>query len=259
VKQEALMEVPIKPVQPRASKISLQIAEQLFRLISNGDWQPGQKLPGERELADSFRVSRTCVREALRTLEALSLIEVRHGRGAINLAKPEQAGMFQLLHGWTLEKREDVLLLLEIRHALEGHAAYLAAMSVGPEHLDRMYAVLRRFRQEINSTNPSSEMLVNLDDEFHRLLIEGSGNTHLQRLAQQIAASLYVWQPRLSAIVSRARVSYREHEAIVRALKMRSPTQAWKAVTHHFESTKATILATLSVEHVTPLAHTNLR
>ena len=72
--------VPFRP--PARRRIHESVAEQLRDAILDGRWQPGQKLPPERELAEQFQVNRTSIREAIKVLEGLKLISVRQGDGA---------------------------------------------------------------------------------------------------------------------------------------------------------------------------------
>src|SRR5437870_12279434 len=67
----------------RKVKVYEGVARQIERLISEGSLKPGDKLPSERELAEMFRVSRSSLRDGIRKLELLGLVEARHGEGTI--------------------------------------------------------------------------------------------------------------------------------------------------------------------------------
>ncbi|AWL12903.1 Transcriptional regulator NanR [Saliniradius amylolyticus] len=111
----------------KAKKISEVILEQLESMILNGDFVAGQKLPSERELAERFDVSRPSLREAIQKLDAKGLVDRRQGGGTYvkdKLAIMENAPLLDLITAHP----ESQFDLLEFRHALEGMAAYYAAL-----------------------------------------------------------------------------------------------------------------------------------
>lgn len=121
----------------RQPKLSDVIEQRLEHLIFEGTLRPGEKLPPERELAKQFDVSRPSVREAIQTLEAKGLLSRRQGGGTFVQKQMWQSfsdPLAELLAG----NPESQFDLLETRHALEGVAAYYAALRGTEEDLDRI-------------------------------------------------------------------------------------------------------------------------
>jgi DNA-binding FadR family transcriptional regulator len=127
------------------TRASLQIVDQARDLITRGDLKPGDRLPSERKLAEILGVGRTTVREALRTMESLGLVEVRPGEGTF-LADPTARRRPELLGTDGVDSWSTQLNLLELRAVLEPPLAGLAARRATPEHLVRMRAALTAVR-----------------------------------------------------------------------------------------------------------------
>ena len=121
----------------RQPKLSDAIEQQLESLIMEGTLQPGEKLLPERELAKQFDVSRPSLREAIQSLEAKGLLLRRQGGGTF-VQKNLWQSLSDPLVGLLAEHPESQFDLLETRHALEGVAAYYAALRGTDEDLQRI-------------------------------------------------------------------------------------------------------------------------
>src|SRR4030042_3811567 len=102
------------------------IVQQVIALIEEGKLKRGDHLPSERELTDIFKVSRTTVREAIRTLESMKLLKCRQGNGNYVLASSEEA-LIQPLAAALFNKKDDIRDIFFIRRIIEPHVAQLAA------------------------------------------------------------------------------------------------------------------------------------
>src|SRR5512132_646502 len=139
-----LMELePVKSI-----RIYEDIVRQVKALIADGRLTSGDRLPPERELAERFRVSRTSVREALRSLQSRGLIEIRAGEGAFVRAVPGEARSEPLALG-ILPHREAVGELFEARRILEPAIAALAARRATPEDIAEMARILEEQAKEV--------------------------------------------------------------------------------------------------------------
>ncbi|UCR89149.1 FadR/GntR family transcriptional regulator [Mycetocola spongiae] len=145
------------------------VADQLREAIADGVFAVGSKLPPERELTESFQVGRTTIREAVRALAAEGLLISRQGSGVFVSARTSMA---------SLERRLSTASLLDIlntRHALETHAARLAARNRDQDEVHALRAVLAE-----RDTHPSaSPEFVRIDLHFHRLVLVASKNAVL--------------------------------------------------------------------------------
>ncbi|HVV07701.1 FadR/GntR family transcriptional regulator [Amycolatopsis sp.] len=151
-----------------------QVENLLRERLRRKEWAPGERLPNEVRLAEELGVGRSSVREAVRLLARDGLLDVRHGAGTFVAEPPaESSGVQQLL------RRARLLEVYEVRRALEVEAARLAAQRVRPEDIERLRAGLRN-RQQRRGGAPAA--FVDADLEFHRAIVELSGNALLLNL-----------------------------------------------------------------------------
>lgn len=135
---------------PDTRKLYRQVADSIMASIQSGDFKPGARLPSERDLAVSFKVSRPTIREAMIALEIRGLVEARHGSGIyITEHPPAQIGADDLDIG--------AFELTEARRLFEGEAAALAATTITAEQLDEIEAILDDMVKE-NARKQPGEM-----------------------------------------------------------------------------------------------------
>lgn len=157
---------PIKPTRAHEAVLA-----QLQRKILKGELAPGDRLPSEREMMESFGVSRPTVREALRVAESLGLVAVRHGDpGGPRVLGQPSVGVTRVLDGLLSAERTSVAELLEARMVLEGAAARLAAARPAAE-LGPLEEAYRAMEQA-----PDFARFVEADAVFHRRVAEVGGN-----------------------------------------------------------------------------------
>lgn len=233
-----------RPVTNQRS--SVQVADEIRRAITDGTYGPGCRLPSERELAAAFGVSRTTVREALKSLASLGFLEIRQGTGT--MVSPQATTLEDPAYWlpWLQAHHEDVLALLDVREALEAKSASLAARAVARARPGAA-ALLGRIEENLDLMAGAAERLdvitlERLDLEFHALLAELSGNRHLLRLSKSINHVLNDRRAAM-AIPGRARQSHLEHGRIVAAVGAGRPAEAARAMTRHLASTRRSITA----------------
>ncbi|WP_369310451.1 pyruvate dehydrogenase complex transcriptional repressor PdhR [Providencia rettgeri] len=163
----------------RQPKLSDVIEQRLEHLIFEGTLRPGEKLPPERELAKQFDVSRPSVREAIQTLEAKGLLSRRQGGGTFVQKQMWQSfsdPLALLLEG----NPESQFDLLETRHALEGIAAYYAALRGTEEDLER----IRQSYELIEIAQKSGELAAESDAvlQYQLIVTEAAHNVVLLHL-----------------------------------------------------------------------------
>ena len=218
----------------RQPKLSDVIEQRLEHLIFEGTLRPGEKLPPERELAKQFDVSRPSVREAIQTLEAKGLLSRRQGGGTFVQKQMWQSfsdPLTELLAG----NPESQLDLLETRHALEGIAAYYAALRGTEEDLER----IRQSYELIKSAQKSGDLNAESDAvlQYQLIVTEAAHNVvllHLLRcmipmLEQNIRQNfefLYTRKEMYNAVSE-----HREH--IFSAIVAREPEKAREASHRH--------------------------
>jgi DNA-binding FadR family transcriptional regulator len=205
-----------------------RIARQLAKAIADGVYDVGQRLPSERELAQSFEVSRPTVREAIIAIELDGLVEVRLGSGVYVKNRLPPPGE---------ERVKDIgpFELLEARRAIEGEACALAAMRIDDEQLEQLAALI----EEMRADNSHNEIIMSegADRRFHELIATSTQNSAI------IASVQMLWDARARSPQSHSlddknraiglKPPIDEHALILRALKRRDPDAARAAMHKH--------------------------
>jgi GntR family transcriptional repressor for pyruvate dehydrogenase complex len=158
---------------PREPSLSDKVTQLLLETILSGQLRPGDRLPSERDLGEQFGVSRTVIREAVRSLQAKGVVEVRSGSGvrvaAVDAARVSES-MRLFLHGSMGDVGYDKVN--EVRHTLEVEIAGLAARRASPQDVAELRAVLDRMAAVLDDVEAAS-----LEDvRFHRKIAELTHN-----------------------------------------------------------------------------------
>lgn len=203
-----------------AERLSDGIVRHVVQGTRSGRFAPGQRLPSERQLAESLGVSRVSVREGLRILELLEVIEVRHNAGAFVTAQHARSSG-RLLRHWLTTHRSAVIDLLEVREALESRSAEAAAG--------------RRVEVKVPSVaeDVSIEEATAADVEFHNRVADASGNNVLITLIHELNDILKESRYAMFAMPGRATRSQREHAKIAAAIRRGDTEGARAAMRRH--------------------------
>lgn len=152
-------------------KISEEIVEQMKTLIFEGKLTPGEKLPGERELAKSLRVSRVSLREALNTLQGMGLIEIQ--RGNRTFVRPVTTrSIYDPLVAYTKSTSMNLLKIFEVRKYLEVGSVSLAAERATPDEIRKLEEILGEMEDDYNKNRLGAKA----DHDFHVALVEATHN-----------------------------------------------------------------------------------
>lgn len=220
----------IKPIQ-RAQ----EVRNQLVRAIERGDYKPGDRLPSERELGEALGVSRVSVREGMRGLEAIGLVNVIHGRGAFVAEGPGERYLSPFADLIDMH-RSEILELMRVRGALDELAAAEAAERGDPALIEAVERACSGFEQAAAEDHPLIEGLVGADIEFHLAIARASGSPLLEGLLEELnqlfaeSRQVIFNQPRLVAR------SAKEHTAITEAIKTGQARKARTATARHIKS-----------------------
>ena len=227
----------IEPV--RRLKVSDSVAAQLEQLILRGDFKRGEKLPPERVLAEKFGVGRSSMREALRLVEANGLIRTTHGVGAFvtdDTAKPD-GGVSELL----MLEEFTVPELLEVRLALEGEAAALAARHAKATDA----AELRRIITDASDPELSDDEFVKLDAELHYAIAKITQNGLLLKITDMIRPLFLAYSDRVIKLPGRRAVAHAGHSEIVEAIVSHHTRDARNAAVKHIHDVERDIVRQL--------------
>ena len=200
------------------------VAARICDLITEGAFPPGTRLPGERDLAERFGVSRVTIREAEIALQATGRIEIKTGSGVYVCA--EQPRYTDVL------PRVSAFEVTEARLLIEGEGAALAAKAISDDDL----ASLETLTTEMAS--PDNEISTKADQQFHAMIAQASGNAAivyfietLWRMREELPEVKHMYDS-----VCDADASFRanEHQEILDALKARDPARARESMRLHF-------------------------
>jgi DNA-binding FadR family transcriptional regulator len=232
------MALPIRPIA--APRLYQRIAGEIARLIDDGTFAPGARLPAERELARQLAVSRSSLREALGMLEMRGRIEIRMGSGAyVKKPRARSASRGREVAGVS------PFDVLRTRRLIEGEAAALAARNATPAHLRAMDKAFARLAADMRANRMQSPA----DRQFHLCVAAASGSGALvlvvERLWEEGARPLGVRMEELFVTRGRKRDNIGEHRAILDAIRERDPAAARRAMRAHLRNAERQRMAML--------------
>ncbi|MPZ82448.1 MAG: FCD domain-containing protein [Actinophytocola sp.] len=211
------------------------IRDEITSLILSRGLTTGDPLPTETELAEALGVSRNSVREALKALQALDIVEIRHGYGTyvgrLSLDPLADGLTFRALHdiGHDLRSLDEIL---EVREALEGALIRRVAAVVPAADLDALEEVCRRMNERAKSGDTFAEE----DREFHELLYRSLDNALVTQLLRAFWDVFHRVSHRLGGTDPNPAQTVRRHRAIVTALRKQDVDRAEKAMVAHFRN-----------------------
>jgi GntR family transcriptional repressor for pyruvate dehydrogenase complex len=205
----------LKLIPQRRERLGDQLYGQILEQIVSGALTAGDKLPSENQICRSFQVSRPTVREALMRLHADGLVTTRQGSGTFVQKRPSD----QLTRLTKVSDIAGMLRCFEVRIALEGQAASLAATRRTPAQMDSIFAALNALQLSFEGASTPSR----LDFEFHLAVAKASGNglfaDLLEMLNDTIQHGMAVALDMTRAgSKERGRRVVEEHEAIAEAI-----------------------------------------
>ena len=217
----------------RRTRASHEIVGQVRGMIAAGHLKTGDRLPPERELAQLFGVGRCTLREAVRALESLGLVDVRAGEGTFltEIDAAATRGHFppELFSEWS--KR---LNLFELRAVLEPGLASLAARRATPDHLTKMREVLEEQALQVQRGDSGMK-----DDViFHRLIAEATGNPALIEIMETLTHVLQETRHASLQRDGRPMRSLKQNTLILAAIEARNPAVAARRMRSHIQSLK---------------------
>lgn len=207
-----------------------EVALQGIRqLISERGFGPGDVLPSQRDLAVQLGVSRASLREALSSLSALGVISVQPGKGVF--VQTAQAPVNGVGLSWPFAAQASPADIFQLRYALEGFAAGLAAVTLTADELDALQDNVEAMRAELRAAD--FEAAARLDFEFHQKILLASGNQAMSSILST-SAEIFLESQKLPFIrPERAMETWQEHRKILRGLARHASGPAQKAMQEH--------------------------
>jgi DNA-binding FadR family transcriptional regulator len=216
----------VEPVS--STRIYKEIVRQIRTLISEGKLRSGDRLPPERDLAERFRVSRASVREALRALEAMRLIQIRFGEGTF-VREIAVDSLVEPLALVILTSREAVGELFEARRLLEPPIAGLAALRASREEVQEMERIVEDQGHEVAGGATGLAQ----DAAFHAAIAASAHNHAITRIVHALVDLLTQSREESLQTPGRPNRSHRDHARILDAIREGDSEAAQNAMLDH--------------------------
>jgi GntR family transcriptional repressor for pyruvate dehydrogenase complex len=220
----------------RKNKVYEEVAKQIERLILK-KLKPGDKLPSERELAELLQVSRSSIRDAIRSLELVGLVEPRQGTGTIVREVSAETWVNPIANA--LERRKELVAeLLDFRKMLEPPLAARAATHASVEEISEMEDILKRQEEKLSQADAA----IAEDSEFHYNIALASGNTVVLKVIDTLMDLLRDTRERSLQVEGRSQKSLAGHRRILAAIKRHDAEAAKAAMRRHIEDVEEIVL-----------------
>jgi GntR family transcriptional regulator, transcriptional repressor for pyruvate dehydrogenase complex len=212
------------------------IRGHIQELIHKGELRVGDKLPPERKLAETFKVSRNSVREAIRALAEKNILRSRRGDGTYILASDESTvtdSLRQAVQG----QRKRIEEIFEFRRLLEPQIAFLAARNMSRKEIDRLKILVVDQERRIMAGRDDAD----LDVAFHLLVAGATGNSVIHEVAKTLSHILGETRSEALQSEERRQASVRTHILIIDALERGDGEGAREAMHRHLAEIERTV------------------
>jgi DNA-binding FadR family transcriptional regulator len=199
------------------------IIDSILKMISNGNWEPGDKLPSQRKLSSLMDVSMASLREALYSLQAMGVLEMRHGAGTFISSNTINPGE-KIIELSMLLGNLDIKLFFEAREVIETGLAALAAEHATEDQIIHLFQILESQKAAFDLGN--EDHLHNLDLAFHQQIADMANNTFLSQINDILFKNL----DKLFRILPLSKAGWTLHQNVAKAIQDRSPTDAYRAM-----------------------------
>lgn len=198
----------------KKTRLYEEIVKQLIDLIEKGMLNPGDKLPPERQLAEELHVSRTAIREALRSMESMGYIESKVGGGTFI----REISIDNVLHPFSAvlsQNKKLIQELLEVRQLLESKIASLASKRATPENIKQIEKTLEEMQDDIQSGGIGLEG----ENAFHNAIAQAANNTAMSKILELCEELLSKSRESTLCISGQPEKSLKDHLEIFEAIK----------------------------------------
>jgi len=226
----------------RTHVLTRTIQDEIKRYITANGLQPGDLLPPEGQLAADFGVSRGSVREAIKGLESLGILEIRHGTGIV-VRQFNFDSVYELLSYGLVFDQTKIAEILQVRKWLEVSAISVIVDLISEEQVAEMEALLARWEEQAAAQVPTSDE----DRAFHSMLYAPLRNQALVALLDVFWLVFHSTAIRDVTTDREPTTTLEDHRAILTAVKQRDPALATAQMRRHFGGLEARI-ATAGIE-----------
>jgi GntR family transcriptional repressor for pyruvate dehydrogenase complex len=223
----------------RRNRIYEEIARQIEKMITE-KMKAGDRLPPERQLAEMFGVSRSSIRDAIRTLEMSGLVEARQGLGTV-VREHSTDAMVNPLTQVLVQKRKLVGELLDVRKIIEPPLAARAAVHATSDEVAEMDAILQRQEEKMRG----GELAIEEDNEFHYAIALAADNSVVLKVLDVLMDLLRETRERSLQVQGRPERSMADHRDILDAIRRQDAAGAEAAMRRHIEAVEKMVLTKL--------------
>ena len=224
----------VEPI--KSTRIYEEIVRQIKSMIAEGRLKSGDQLPPERELAEKFLVSRTSVREALRALESLGLVEIQPGEGTF-VREVSIDSLIQPLALVMASQREAIGELFEARRLLEPLIAGLAATRATRDEVHEMERILDEQSKEVAAGKTGLAQ----DAQFHAAIGAAAHNRAITRIVNALMDLLAQSREDSLNTPGRPERSHQDHRRVLAAIERRDEAAARQAMLDHVVAVEALV------------------
>ena len=220
----------LKPV----SRVTLgeQVAAQLSDQIAEGRWEPGEKLPSEATLCCTLNIGRSTLREALKSLAFVGLVQMRPGEGTYVLDGSRNV-MERILTRGLLKTEQDLKEVGEARVLLEGEIAALAAERADERDLEQLEALADEMTRSLHGEGRD---FVDLDVELHLRIALCAKNKMLYDLMSPVRGILREWISRSHRMPEIQQNAHKQHTKILAAIRRHDAEKARDLMRTHLQT-----------------------
>lgn len=214
------------------TKVYEQVIEQIEGMITNGVLKKGDRLPSERELVEQLGISRASIREALRSLEIIGLIESKQGEGNF-IRENFDNTLFEPLSIMFMLNDCKIEEIFELRKVIEIETAALAAKKIATEEIKELQMLVDNMK-----TSEDEDERVKYDAKFHYTIAKASGNFLILSILNTVSSLMdsFIKDARKNIINNQLKDSIdNEHEEILNALKAHNPHKASESMRKHMD------------------------
>jgi GntR family transcriptional repressor for pyruvate dehydrogenase complex len=215
----------------KKEKIFEDIVKQIHKLIKTGAIKTGDKLPPERDLAQSFRVSRASVREAIRALESAKLVDTRVGNGTYVVVNSVES-LAEPLATVMVGGRESLMEIFAVRKMIEPNIAFLVAKKATADEVLQLKKIL--ICQKKNIGDPT--LLTKTDYSFHLLLAKIAKSGVFLKVYNTLEELINQTREEFLQEGDRPQISVQGHDEILLAIEKGDPVLAKRAMSRHLRN-----------------------
>ena len=215
-----------------------QVECQIRRLIENGSYLPGEKLPTEKELCQQLHVGRGTVREAFRLLQAKGYVELKPGRGGF-VAQPATVDEMGAIE-WLVLNEQQLHDAIEIRRALEPMAARRMAERKDPIAISELKKIHDDFLAAVKEENV--ERIAQLDEKFHSAITVGSGNQLLISIIQQVNQEIKTFRSNTFRVPQNIQNAVGPHGSVLKTILQGDADGAEAAMRAHLDKVQEDLI-----------------